>query len=95
MLFNQEVNIQLGNKNIVQDSLITIDKDIKYAIIGPNGIGKTTLMNHIYNNLKDDYHVLYTKNKTVTELLVQNHSFKVKVVPYIARLALRELGDTD
>lgn len=68
MLFNQEVNIQLGNKIIVQNSIVTIDKDIKYAIIGPNGVGKTTLMNHIYEILKDDHIVLYiTQAETIED----------------------------
>jgi ATPase subunit of ABC transporter with duplicated ATPase domains len=59
MLFNKEVDIQLGNKIIIKNSLINIDKNIKYAIIGPNGIGKTTLMNYLYDNLNKDHNILY------------------------------------
>jgi ATP-binding cassette subfamily F protein 1 len=59
MLFNEQVTIQLGNKKIVNDSKITIDKDVKYCIIGPNGVGKTTIMNYIYEKIKDTVNVLY------------------------------------
>jgi ATP-binding cassette subfamily F protein 1 len=59
MIFNEEVTIKLGNKLIVNDSKITIDNTTKYCIIGPNGIGKTTIMNHIYEKIKDNTFVLY------------------------------------
>jgi len=59
MLFNEEITITLGNKKIVEESLITLDKNIKYAIIGPNGIGKTTILNHIYEKIKNDNNALY------------------------------------
>jgi ATP-binding cassette subfamily F protein 1 len=65
MLFNEDVTIALGNKLICNDSKITIDKNIKYCVIGPNGIGKTTIMNHIYDNCKDETNVLYITQSEV------------------------------
>jgi ATP-binding cassette subfamily F protein 3 len=59
MLFNEEITIQLGNKKIINDSKISIDKNTKYCIIGPNGVGKTTLMNYLYEKIKDSINVLY------------------------------------
>lgn len=78
MLFNQEVTIQLGNKKIIENSQISIEKNIKYAIIGPNGVGKTTLMNHIYDEIKMIHDVLYITqaeiiddNCTIFEYMLQ------------------------
>jgi ATP-binding cassette subfamily F protein 1 len=59
MLFYEEVNIILGNKKIINDSEVAIVKDTKYGVLGPNGVGKTTLINHIYNKIKDKIDVLY------------------------------------
>lgn len=61
MLFNKDIDITLGNKKIICNSNVVIDKNTKYAIIGQNGIGKTTLMNYIYNDIKEtkNINVLY------------------------------------
>lgn len=59
MLYQDDVSITLGNKKIVNQSEIVITKDTKYCIIGPNGVGKTTLMNHIYDKIKNKVNVLY------------------------------------
>lgn len=68
MLFNEEVSISLGSKIIVKNSLITIDKNIKYCIIGPNGVGKTTVLNHIYENIKTSVNALYiTQVETIND----------------------------
>ena len=69
MIFNDNVNIILGSKKIVIDSEVVITKDTKYGILGPNGIGKTTLMNYIYNTIKDNSNVLYI---TQTENIQDN-----------------------
>lgn len=59
MLFNEQVTIALGSKKIVNDCEIVITRDTKYGILGPNGVGKTTLMNFIYEKIKDKINVLY------------------------------------
>jgi ATPase subunit of ABC transporter with duplicated ATPase domains len=69
MIFNEEITIKLGNKLIVNDSKVSIENNTKYCIIGPNGIGKTTIMNHIYNKVKDDSFVLYiTQAESISDL---------------------------
>jgi ATPase subunit of ABC transporter with duplicated ATPase domains len=71
MLFNEEVSITIGNKIIIKSSTIAIQKNEKYCILGSNGVGKTTLLNHIYDKIKltspDD--ILYI---TQSENIVDN-----------------------
>jgi ATP-binding cassette, subfamily F, member 1 len=67
MLFHDEVTINLGSKKIVNDSEVVIAKDTKYGILGPNGVGKTTLMNHVYDKIKERVNVLYITQAEIIE----------------------------
>jgi ATPase subunit of ABC transporter with duplicated ATPase domains len=67
MLFNEEVSITLGNKVLITPSLIQIQENEKYALVGPNGVGKTTLMNYIYEKIKNTHNVLYVKQSEKIE----------------------------
>jgi len=68
MLFQNEINIKLGNKIIVSDSKITINQKTKYSIIGPNGAGKTTVLNHIFNNIDKSCFVLFiTQSEQISD----------------------------
>jgi ATP-binding cassette, subfamily F, member 1 len=68
MIFNEEVSITLGNKTLITPSLVQIQQNEKYCIIGPNGVGKTTLINHIYDKIKETYNALYvTQSEKVTD----------------------------
>lgn len=71
MLFQDRVNIVLGNKKIINDCDISISQETKYGIIGQNGVGKTTLMNYIYEKTESLINVLYIKQ---TEIISDNCS---------------------
>ncbi|GAA0789645.1 ABC-F family ATP-binding cassette domain-containing protein [Hathewaya limosa] len=49
-----KVNKNFNEKNIIKDFSYIMTKDDRIGIIGPNGIGKSTLMNLIANRLKPD-----------------------------------------
>ena len=69
MLFQEDVTLTIGSKTIIKNSHICIDKNVKYCIIGPNGVGKTTLMNYIYEKIKSNVDVLYI---TQTDIIIDN-----------------------
>lgn len=66
MLFNEEITLQLGNKLLINNCKLTLAKNQKYCIIGTNGVGKTSLLNHVYDKIKDNFDVLYVK-QTITD----------------------------
>lgn len=47
-----EVNIVFKNNIIIDNSVLVIHKNKQYFLVGPNGTGKTTLLNTIYNYLE-------------------------------------------
>src|SRR5579863_7282544 len=65
MLFNESVSITIENKCLIKNSQLQIEKNKKYCMIGNNGCGKTTLMNHIYNTLQSKFDILYVKQSEI------------------------------
>lgn len=59
MLFNEIVELKIDNKLLIVSSDLKIEEKVKYGIIGPNGVGKTTLMNHIYDKIKNNAEIVY------------------------------------
>ena len=52
-IYSSEIEIIAGDKKLF-DADFTVLKDTKYAIVGPNGTGKTTLLKHIYDHITID-----------------------------------------
>jgi ATPase subunit of ABC transporter with duplicated ATPase domains len=78
-IFNEQVSITIGNKTLISDSKIIIDKNTKYCILGANGVGKTTLMNHIYDTIKNNANVLYiTQTLSTNEDECDMYTFMLK-----------------
>lgn len=66
LLFNEEVEIIVGNKTLITPSPLQIHTGFKYCIIGQNGAGKTTLMNYIYDKIRKT-NTLYVKQADKAE----------------------------
>jgi ATP-binding cassette subfamily F protein 1 len=56
--FSENITIQINGKNLINESDLTINSDTKYFLVGNNGCGKTTLLNFIYEKLKDTTDIL-------------------------------------
>lgn len=98
MLFSQNLDICLDGKLIVNDSELTIEKKYKYGFIGPNGVGKTTVLTHIYNNIKDKFNVLIISQieNITSELNVYNYMLSTNEKLYDNYLiTLNEDNDPD
>lgn len=48
------ISISIGNKNIINDFSLVVNKGDRVAITGPNGCGKTTLLNGILKTIPID-----------------------------------------
>jgi ATP-binding cassette subfamily F protein 1 len=53
-IFSDKVEIMINGLKLIEESQITINEKTKYSIIGKNGIGKTTLIKHLYEKLVDE-----------------------------------------
>lgn len=70
MLFNEEVSVAVGGKTLIKSSHISLQQGFKYAIVGENGVGKTTLLNHIFSKVRNKFDTLYisqTDNFTIKD----------------------------
>jgi len=57
-LFHDNIELMINGKILINESELTINSDTKYFLVGCNGCGKTTLLNHIYSRLKDTTDIL-------------------------------------
>lgn len=73
----KEMEVRIGNKEIVKNVSILVKKQQFVGLIGPNGCGKSTLLKSIYKSLVpqkgtvflDDMDVLKTSEKKVSQRL--------------------------
>lgn len=76
----KDIQLKLGNKNILKG--ITVDANDKefIGIIGPNGSGKSTLLKCIYRTLKPDQGTVYVSNIELSKMSYIESGKKMAVV---------------
>ena len=52
-LFSDDIEILIDGKTLINKSHFVINEKTKYCVIGNNGCGKTTLINYLYNRIKE------------------------------------------
>ncbi|MCJ7837782.1 MAG: ATP-binding cassette domain-containing protein, partial [Burkholderiales bacterium] len=62
------------DKPLIKGLDLTIEAGEKVAIIGPNGIGKTTLLRCLWGDLKPDYGTVKWAEKALTGYCAQDHA---------------------
>lgn len=60
------VGKKFGDKTIFKDLTITVGRGEKIALLGPNGVGKSTLLKRIMNTLEGEGRVEYGHNVVIT-----------------------------
>lgn len=66
MLKLTNINIRLDEKSIHKDLSLTFEKGLNYAILGPSGIGKSTLLNLIAGLLNDYTGIIENSFKNIS-----------------------------
>lgn len=73
------LNYSIGDKQILKDICLSINRGKFYSIIGPNGSGKTTLLKNITNTLKVNKNTVIIDDKDILSFnskeLAQNMSY--------------------
>lgn len=64
----KNIAVRYGNKNIIDGFSFLFEKNHIYAILGPNGCGKTTLMNKIVDEYSKTIDISYVAQNTFGEL---------------------------
>ncbi|HGJ5875257.1 MAG TPA: ABC transporter ATP-binding protein [Arsenophonus sp.] len=59
----ENVNYRIGNKVLIDNFSVQVQRDSKIALIGPNGCGKTTLLKLMLGQLKADSGKIYRGSK--------------------------------
>ena len=77
----QSLNWKFGDRQILSDITLAIDKGKFYSIIGPNGSGKTTLLRNIAKSLEPAENSVYVDNIDITSLNSREMAKKLSVVP--------------
>lgn len=75
-----------GDKNILKDLSIDMEKGLFYSIIGPNGSGKTTLLKLLANTLPTTKKTIYIDNEDIHNITKKNIAKKLSVVPQITNI---------
>ncbi|MBM7854771.1 iron complex transport system ATP-binding protein [Desulfohalotomaculum tongense] len=81
MILLKNVGFQYGNRKILKNISLSVQKGSFYGVIGPNGAGKTTLMNIITGLRSDFTGRVYIKNKSITEYKIKELARQISVVP--------------
>jgi ATPase subunit of ABC transporter with duplicated ATPase domains len=79
--YTEKINIQINGNTIINESDVVINSNTKYFLIGQNGCGKTSLLNFIYEKLKDRIDILIIEQdikinemQTINEFILNANS---------------------
>ena len=70
-LYSGSVEVDINGKTLINSSDIAINSGTKYFVIGNNGVGKTTLLKKIFEELKDKLDILMIKKNGISLKLNQ------------------------
>ena len=74
-----EVSIKIGTKVIIDRSSLVVNANTRYGLVGPNGCGKTSLLNYIHDKLPEylktyvvDQHITFdSPDQTVLDFMLR------------------------
>ena len=79
----KNISLSFNKRQILDNISLTIREGEICGLLGPNGVGKSTIFNIIIGILKPDYGEIYINKKKVTNLPIFKRAkdFKVSIVP--------------
>ena len=79
----KNISLSFNKRQILDNISLTVREGEILGLLGPNGVGKSTIFNIIVGLLKHDYGDIYIDKKKVTNLPIYKRAldFKVSIVP--------------
>ncbi len=72
----QNISLAFGNRKILENISFNIDRGSILGLLGPNGVGKSTIFNLIMGLIKPDYGKILFDNQDATNLPVYERATK-------------------
>ena len=92
----EKVSVYFGKRKILEDLNLKLNQGEILGLLGPNGVGKSTIFNVIIGLLKPNYGSVFIEKKNVTQdpIFYRTKNYKIGYVPqhggYFHDLTLRE-----
>ena len=92
----EKISLYFGKRKILEDLNLSLNQGEILGLLGPNGVGKSTIFNIIIGLLKPNYGSVIIENKNVTQdpIFIRTRNYKIGYVPqhggYFHDLTLRE-----
>lgn len=92
----EKISLYFGKRKILEDLNLNLNHGEILGLLGPNGVGKSTIFNIIIGLLKPDYGSVLIEKKNVTNepIFYRTKRYKISYVPqhggYFHDLTLRE-----
>ncbi len=92
----EKISVYFGKRKILEDLSLNLNQGEILGLLGPNGVGKSTIFNIIIGLLKPNYGSVYIEDKNVTQdpIFYSTKNYKIGYVPqhggYFHDLTLRQ-----
>ncbi len=92
----EKISLYFGKRKILEDLNLSLNQGEILGLLGPNGVGKSTIFNIIIGLLKPNYGSIFINNDNVTKdpIFYRTKKYKIGYVPqhggYFHDLSLRE-----
>ncbi len=92
----EKISVSFGKRKILENLNLNLNEGEILGLLGPNGVGKSTIFNVIIGLLKPDYGSVFIEKKNVTQdpIYYRTKNYKIGYVPqhggFFHDLTLRE-----
>ena len=92
----EKISVYFGKRKILEDLNLNLNQGEILGLLGPNGVGKSTIFNIIIGLLKPNYGSVFIEKKNVTQdpIFFRTKNYKIGYVPqhggYFHDLTLKE-----
>ena len=92
----EKISVSFGKRKILENLNLSLNEGEILGLLGPNGVGKSTIFNVIIGLLKPDYGSVFIEKKNVTQdpIFYRTKNYKIGYVPqhggFFHDLTLRE-----
>ncbi len=79
----EKISLYFGKRKILEDLNLSLSQGEILGLLGPNGVGKSTIFNIIIGLLKPNYGSVFIEKKNVTQdpIFYRTKNYKIGYVP--------------